>query len=85
MGRWLPHAACSVFIRRQTRRPSPHATAPLPPPPAAPQASWDSFCAFPPSLGAACRRRPECCVMKEGYVYIHLVGQARCMTTAAGG
>ncbi|PRW56420.1 Sulfotransferase family [Chlorella sorokiniana] len=47
--------------------------------------SWEKFCAFPPSMGLACRHHPQCCVMKEGYVYIHLVGQARCMTTAKGG
>lgn len=104
--------------------------------------SWERFCAFPPSMGLACRRHPQCCVMKEvggrfwsqssvtaqgceravaqecravagvqcrrlqitplrghrratcllcpapllqGYVYIHLVGQAKCMTTAKGG
>jgi hypothetical protein len=38
--------------------------------PAPPQASWEGFCAFPPSLGLACRRRPDCCVMGE-------VGQKR--------
>lgn len=28
-------------------------------------ASWPKFCAFPPSMGLACRHHPQCCVMKE--------------------
>ena len=28
--------------------------------------SWDAFCAFPPTMGLACRARPQCCVMQEG-------------------
>ncbi|PSC74200.1 KRAB-A domain-containing 2-like isoform A [Micractinium conductrix] len=47
--------------------------------------SWDRFCASPPSMGLACRRRPECCVMKERFAYIHLNTQAACTTTAGGG
>lgn len=35
-------------------------------------------------MGLACRKKPECCVMKEGFAYIHLVGQAGCMTTEDG-
>lgn len=39
-----------------------------------PQVGWDSFCAFPPSLGGACRRT-GCCAHQEHFAYIHLAGQ----------
>lgn len=57
---------------------------PLSLPPKKLQVGWDHFCAFPPSLGIACRRA-GCCAHQEHFAHAHLVGQAACMTTADGG
>lgn len=97
-GRWVagglqPAAAgwlrlCSMSLHLQRWCPAVPASRVCPPhnacAPPLPQVSWDAFCAFPPSMGLACAHRPECCAMGEGFAYLHLNSQARCMTTAGG-